>query len=187
MIARLDKLLRGRRSGMTLLELLVVIAIIGILTGLLLGGISAVMKSTRRKKAKTYALALANALKTYRSDYGAWPNQHVAGDTGEAGTAGTFSDMTEIIGALTNNPRGIMYMDLTTNMLRVVGGELHYIDPWQRPFVVAMDRDGDGTTHLQASLGGANVDTNVKDSVAVFSWGMIPANDLDHVHSWDTK
>jgi len=174
---RADNRVSGGRRGFTLIELLVVIAIIGILAGLLLGGINAVRDAARRKKAATQVQTLIHAIKAYRIDYDAWPGQQgTAVDT-------SYTNLKDIMGALTNNARQITYLETYSFVLTNRNSEYQCLDPWQRPYVVTMDDSGDDITSLNLTTP-LNLSTDIHDTVAIMSWGQNPDNEVKRVYSW---
>jgi prepilin-type N-terminal cleavage/methylation domain-containing protein len=180
-----DNRVCGGQRGFTLVELLVVIAIIGVLVGLLLGGMNAIRDAARRKKAATMEQTLIHAIKAYRTDYDSWPGQQ-PGDNDAIGNSHT--DLRNIIGALTNNARQILYIETQPFIFVEQGVEFQWLDPWQTPFVVAMDENGDGSTRLSSSYPGnpaLTVDTIItNDTVAIMSWGGYPGIEVKRVYSW---
>jgi len=64
---------RGSRRGFTLIELLVVIAIIAILAGMILPALARAKRQAQVKKAQLEVAQLANAIRTYESDYSRFP------------------------------------------------------------------------------------------------------------------
>lgn len=64
----------NHKLGFTLIEILVVIAIIGILFTIGLTSYLTAQKQTRDTRRKTDLLAIQQALETYRSEYGAYPD-----------------------------------------------------------------------------------------------------------------
>lgn len=168
-----------RQRGFTLLELLVVVAVIAILASLLLPAAHAVRQAAKRRQARTTALAVCESAKNYRGTYGKFPGQ-------TQGLVDQFVPPEVVISALTNNPRGTVYFELKDRELDDAG---LLLDPWDRPFVISMDENGDGTTHLDASIttstGTYDIDTNVvREAVCVMSWGPDPANEETRVYSW---
>lgn len=67
------KRLKGIRAGFTLVELLVVIAIIGLLVGLTVPAVFAVLGTFNRASCKFEVNALSDAVEKYRSKYGDYP------------------------------------------------------------------------------------------------------------------
>lgn len=63
----------GHRSGFTLIELLVVVAVIAVLAGITLGAMGGVQDKAARDRTRAEISAIANALESYRTEYGAYP------------------------------------------------------------------------------------------------------------------
>lgn len=63
-----------RKLGFTLIELLVVVAVIGILFSVGLASYLTAQKQTRDARRKTDLLSIQQALETYRSEYGYYPD-----------------------------------------------------------------------------------------------------------------
>ena len=61
------------RKGFTLLELLIVVAIIAILISILLPATQALRQKARNQEAEVTKMALANAIRAFRAEYGYWP------------------------------------------------------------------------------------------------------------------
>ena len=64
---------RRRSGGFTIIELLAVMTLIALLIGILFGAAQFIVKTSRQRRAETTALALKNAITTYRHSYGKWP------------------------------------------------------------------------------------------------------------------
>lgn len=164
---------RNACSAFTLIEALVVLVIIAVIAGLLLPAVHLVRESAQRRLAMQRAQAIVQAFKQYRSAYGMWPGQ----SDGFADI--TFSNSAPVLAALTNNPRGmVLFQD---NELPVANDA--FLDPWNHPFVVAVDWNGDGRTDMTNDTGWL-IRTNVNDTVAVASGGPDPMNAEKRVYSW---
>ena len=61
------------RNGFTLLELLIVIGIIAILISILLPATQVLRQKAKAQEAAVTATALANAIRSFRTEYGYWP------------------------------------------------------------------------------------------------------------------
>lgn len=62
-----------RRSGFTLIELMIVVAIVAILAGLSMGAMGYVNRKGAASRAQTEVAALAEAIESYKLDYGTYP------------------------------------------------------------------------------------------------------------------
>ena len=183
------------RLGFTLIELLVVIAIIGILAGLLLAGVQAVQEGARRKKAEGDVHVVANAVQAYRQEYGKMPMQTSA--TADQ-TQMVDKELVDILmaaeTAVSDNPRMIVFLQpraggIDTNQASSTRGA--YLDSWYRPYVIAMDTDGDGDTKInprqsgRVGLGKSSSHTITNQIVGVMSGGRYEEGGKLEVYSWD--
>jgi prepilin-type N-terminal cleavage/methylation domain-containing protein len=182
---------RKRSHGFTLIELLVVIAIIGILGGLLFAGASAVRDAARRKKAAAFEQTLLHAIRAYRNDFDKWPGQVAGGATNDfCRYGGDGPGMKKVCDDLTNNARGILYIEFPPNMVTNVSPtSTMLLDPWFTPYWIILDYDGDGNLGpFTISYDGLSLPTNVQhETVAVFSWGSRPTGRGQRllICSWD--
>jgi prepilin-type N-terminal cleavage/methylation domain-containing protein len=165
---------QGRRA-LTLVELIAALAIVAILSSLVAAAIPRVIESARREKALARAYGLAQALKAYRNVYGRWPGQ-TQGEEDRTYAA----DHAALLLALTNNPRRIVFLDAPETVS--VAGQC--LDPWGRPFVIAMDEDGDGVTAVAATNAGATLAATASDTAAIASWGPAPAVASRRILTW---
>lgn len=165
----------AHRSGFTLVELLGVIAIIMMVIALLLPAASMLRRTAQRKAAATRGKSLSQAIKNYRQVYGQFPGQTQDDDDQDV-------EPDDILAALTNNPRRRIFVELRPEEVSA-DGEL--LDPWDMPYVIAMDETGDGRVELTASSGSISFSTNVPDQdVCVMSWGGRPEEEEARVYSW---
>jgi len=166
------------QHGFTLVELMVTIVIIAVLISLLLPAIAGIRRAAMRNRAASRAMALVNAIEQYRHEYSRWPGQ----------TQGTI-DITydnlagqphgTILNAITNNPRNIWFGEIGE---AVVGNA--YLDPWDRPYVITMDYNGNGTIEMNSTYGTINVSTNPRTAVGIMSWGSDPSNITKRIYTW---
>jgi prepilin-type N-terminal cleavage/methylation domain-containing protein len=167
------------RRGFTMVELLVVVALIVLLLSVIVPAAVALRQSSKRRSAAVQVQTLAQALTTYRAEYGKWPCQ--SNDAADA----TYVSSAPIVAALATdsplNPRRQTFIEIPASAL--VGGD--YVDPWGSSFVIAFDANGDGTVELNASANGQTVQTNIPNSsVVVFSWGPDPEKESRRIYSW---
>ena len=174
-------------SAFTLIEVLAAIAIIGTLLCLLLPAINAIRRSADRAHAHSDVLALVAGIKNYRDTYSKWPNQSGTNETTYEGLR-----QTNILNALTNVSDRIVggrgnRQRRKEGFIKVPPSSLTnncFMDPWRRPYVIAMDENGDDFVAMNATSFVPNVTCTVKVRVAVFSWGRDPSNANDRVYSW---
>jgi prepilin-type N-terminal cleavage/methylation domain-containing protein len=159
-----------------LIELLVVMAIIGILASMIFAGANAVRDAARRKKAATFEQTLVHAIRAYRNDFDKWPGQTASG------ADFCQQELSAMCKDLTNNPRGILYIEFPPNVVSNFAGSVNLMDPWLSPYCVVMDYSGDGAlgssiSPLSISFGGTTLPaTNVQnETVGVISWGSKPS------------
>jgi type II secretory pathway pseudopilin PulG len=152
--------------------------IISILIGMIFPAMVAVRRMAMRKQAESEAKAFVHAVKGYRTDYGHWPGQTQGG---EDLTYPDEVNQSVILDALFNNPRQKNYLEVAPLS---INGDGCYTDPWNRVYVVAMDENNDGTVDVDTTYNGHTIQTNIRDTAVVLSWGRDPANVKRRVYSW---
>jgi type II secretory pathway pseudopilin PulG len=117
---------RTRRDGLAALELVIVVSVLVLLTGVLVPPIDRALRASQCSDALAAMQRLANAMRSYRHDTGAWPAARPMDDTEMVvDTAGDFSCL------LANT------LDLPRwNGPYLVPADEALIDPWGRPYVV---------------------------------------------------
>ena len=163
---------RPRRRAFTLIEMLCVVAIIAVILGMLFPASRLVRESARRRLAQQQAQTIVQAIKQYRTVYAQWPGQ-----AQDAHDSTYTNDCSALIAALTNNPRHMVFIEDT-------GTGNSFTDPWNRPYVIALDENGNGAAEMDAGAFDPPIVTNVRDGVAVASWGPDPADVQKRVYSW---
>jgi prepilin-type N-terminal cleavage/methylation domain-containing protein len=167
-----------RHEGFTLIELLIVVMVIMILTGLLLPAISAIRRAAERAKTAARAQVMVNAIKVYRTSYPTYPGQ-IQGAVDCTYDDSVGQKHSVIIDALTNNPRRIIFNEVVENLTTN-----SYLDSWNRPYVIAIDEDGDGIVNMSSTLYVPNFSTSIQETVAIMSWGPDPSNSTGRLYSW---
>lgn len=205
---------RSRASGFTLIELLTVISIIAILAAASFGGYSKIVEGVRKKEAQVMAVAVANAVEQFYSDYNRLPKATSAteGSDSETTTEAGEGLVKVLIGKegesdSLQNSRKIDYAegikpakassktkpamagasDKWTNGLVFEDDNYAIVDPWGNYYKIKLDSDYD------KELENPNID-QVADGVLklpkrVIVWS--PGKDGkeetwdDNVRSWD--
>ncbi len=168
------------KNAFTLIELLTVVLIIAILMSLILTGVVALRRHAENVKTLGDAQNLEHAIRMYQNEHTVWPGQNSGEDKTYYDGAGGTEDQTVIMAAMFDSPRRMtLGLDLRDGDL--VSGRR--VDHWGRPFVVAIDQDGDGMVTLDATISdlgdpavGATINTNIRRKVAIMSWGRDPAD-----------
>lgn len=159
----------GKARGFTLIELLVVVTIIGILLGILLPVINAVILNAQKQQANTEVKALEIALRAYQTRYTRFPP-----GTGEPGQAvrQTLLDILSGANSGADNPAGVRFLEYKSSSVQ--NGE--YVDPWGKPYQVSTD----------TNLDNRNGSLSVARPILVWSGG--PDEDLstlnDNIKNW---
>lgn len=149
------------RSGLTLLELLGVMIVSFVLWNLIFQAAEAMGRNGRRRQAEADVHTLANAVLSFRKEYGFFPGQNddVEGaDAWEADIVYRTDDLAEptpsdvrvldvsrLFASLSvtnevDNPRQILFWEENVDRME----EDVFLDPWGDPYVVVVDGNWDG-------------------------------------------
>jgi len=168
-----------RDPAFSMLETLVVLLVLSILSGALLSAVTTLRHTSEIKHARADAIALAQAIKEYRQIYGNWPNQRQGQQDRVYAGMGGESGQSNIVVALLNNPRGLLLLELPD--MAVTNG--CYLDPWQRPYLIAIDENGDG--HLDVHVDGFLSTSINQETVGVMSYGDSTTGSDLPIRSWE--
>lgn len=169
-----------RQRGFTLIEMLVALLIIGLLACLLFPAISAMQRAAARNLTATRAQVLVNAIKAYKGDYPTWPGQTQGATDWTYDNSVANRNHSIILGALTNNARRKVYSEVAENTATNC-----YLDAWNRPYVIAIDENNDGSLNISGTYAGLTFTTsNLQETVALMSWGANPSNSTGWLYSW---
>lgn len=170
------------RKRFTLIEMLVVIAIIGILASLVFPALHTVRENARKSKAKTECQSMRTAIIAYESEYSCWP----APTTGSNDAIVNGSDYIKMCKILTGENSGKkVFYEVGVGYDENKG----ILDPWGRPYQVALDVNYDGKlseNNIPAVKAVNKVNNrsgqDLRTSVAVYAYGVLPddkiANDI---------
>jgi type II secretory pathway pseudopilin PulG len=203
--------------------LLVVIAIIAILAGLLLPALGKAKESARKTQAKTEVKNLAAAITQYESTYSRYPSAKWSElEAANAGSDLTFGlpgvhpvyvTNSELMIILMDrvpdpmnfnvnharNPREILFMAAKVADYSGgpgVGDDLMFRDPWNNPYVIIMDLNGDNRCEARELGNPSQILISAEAPVAVFSNGpdgetginTVPTPPMeykDNINSWE--
>jgi type II secretory pathway pseudopilin PulG len=152
------------KRGYSIVELLGVLVILGLLIGLVLPAIRVVQRSSEKKRARTEATALVQAVMHYRQEYGHWPMAEVLSPSNpdpalesnivagvesdvfpgwlvdKTGIPEKTVDQAELIEALRPdspfNPRALSFLEIPENCIDEHG---RFVDPWRQPYIVILE------------------------------------------------
>jgi len=102
----------GRRGGgFTLIELLVVVAVIAVLAGITLGALGGVQEKAARDRTRAEISAIANAVESYRMEYGVYPPASRGTNLAHATIARYFEARSDqVVDGLLTDPFGRSYV-----------------------------------------------------------------------------
>lgn len=151
-------------QAFTLVELLVVIAIIAILIGLLQPAIFKAMEKGKITSAQVEAKSIEAAVKSYLNEYSKLPARNPNADYAY-GKAPEASEENKILlntlrsvsdtgnTGYTNNPRKIVFLDVSTNRLIdpvTSAYDGNYRDPWKQQYEIMLDTTYDSSVSNSA-------------------------------------
>ena len=181
-----------QKKTFTLIEILTVIAVIGILAGLIFPALLAVQNNSRRTKTETILTGVNTAIRVFKGDYnmlptiggtipvrvGAWggnidrikPTEEYytffdiltyKDHSKNGSSASQVSDAVKDV-----NTKANQYLDPPPNYFKKDDNLNSVRDAWNRPIVVFLDDDADGTVEVESSYAHGD-DVFGGDSVAI--------------------
>jgi type II secretory pathway pseudopilin PulG len=130
-------------GSFTLIELMTVMAIILVLVGLLLPALNFARTQAKKHLVRTDVSNMTTALKSFRTEYGYWPDTTSWGELSTAlnGNIHPYSGAGAASGsfASNNNPKAIRFLEFKTNQVNAAG---QVLDPWGTPYIVMLDHGG---------------------------------------------
>jgi prepilin-type N-terminal cleavage/methylation domain-containing protein len=161
------------RSAFTLLEFLAVMAVIVVLLSLVMSAVPKLMGSARRNQAGAEMEDLARGFKAYRATCGQWPGQtQGSADSVYSNQLGHAA----LMAAFADRPDGRVFLEIA----EATAAAGIWLDPWGRPYLIALDEDGDGAIRIPTEP----PFTNINDTVAVLSLGPVPAKPGKWITTW---
>jgi prepilin-type N-terminal cleavage/methylation domain-containing protein len=156
---------RRRPAAFTLVELLVVVSIIGLLAGLAVPAINGALKSAKKSEVAAVAQSIRTAIIAWNSEYGTWPTNGLTASGSKFTADGNFLSMMTTT-TNTNNPRGIIFLEVPTKFTNSSGivTPTGYIKGSNPAFQFAVDAAGTGVV---SGVGYEN--TTLRTAVAVWA------------------
>ena len=133
----------GRQGGFTLVEMLVVVAIIAILAGILVPTVNGGLKSAKKRRAEVECQNIETAVRQFQSDfrYMPWGNYNDKKKMGDDQWAEESGNQKKVMSFLQgSNVLQKIYLEIPDSGK----GDGVFYDPWGKPYVIGMDRNGDG-------------------------------------------
>lgn len=128
---------RSGRRGFTILELLIVVAIIAVLLSVLLPATQGLRQKAREKQRDADQIALASAIRAFRSEYGYWPTSEVKPTDGALTPDQLTVIRTYLLSSGSANKNGKPFWDVDGVVTNVVT---------RQPFSISIDVVNDAVT-----------------------------------------
>jgi prepilin-type N-terminal cleavage/methylation domain-containing protein len=177
---QLNRDIKMKRSGFTLIELVVVLAILSILISLGSKGLRSARIRAGKAQATTEMHSIEVAIKSYHNTYGKLPV--IADKQGRADPEVDVAFSLEVIDILTaenseDNPRKIVFLDPQTASTSSTNRA--YLDPWGAPYQIALDTDYDGAFDYEGET--------IRRTSGVISIGLFEQTHAssDRLESWN--
>jgi prepilin-type N-terminal cleavage/methylation domain-containing protein len=211
-----------QKHGFTLMELLIVISILAVLAAILLPAMRGALRRADVATAVNDMNNIVGGIKSYYTEYGKWPMDRLQGDEDDddevfgSKTIASGNEQAEVMAILRgideptynpdylNNPKKIAFVEVPQKSMEgtdkdgntYVQDDGYYLDPWENPYIIIMDRDFDGEIGgfdwalgepQQSYISALSPDNNGTFpgvTIGVMSYGEDPSDEEAFLISW---